>query len=235
MPYEIQLKQGRGTPLWRNGDKDQRLYIQAPKNVPNMDLSQLMMIIDGTLAPAHHLGMMTAKGFSIFIQPNVPYQVMNTTLLDIGVLFDEDPRNHEVIYDPYKYEFEDHSDYDPDEFKKANPVPDGYVDTLPKWYSVKYTYPTFNYIFVRPGVGISLQTHRMREEHWEILRGKPMIINDAKVHYDVEPGTKFLLPLGSMHAVINPSNTEWVLLKEEYAGEFDEKDIIRIFNPNNYH
>ncbi len=56
--------------------------------------------------------------------------------------------------------------YDPEEFKSQHPVPDGYIDILTKWYSIKFTYPEFNYIFIRPGVGISLQMHAMREEHW---------------------------------------------------------------------
>ena len=60
--------------------------------------------------------------------------------------------------------------------REEHPIPDGYIDTLPKWYSIKYTYPDFNYIFVCPGLGISIQVDSMREEYWEVLEGHPIIL-----------------------------------------------------------
>lgn len=228
------LKAGRGTPLWRNGSEEIRITL-SPQSPEKFDYSEILLIIDTLLSPAHHLGLTSREGLNLVVGPDQPFMVMNCSKRDLTVSLSQDPTGFPIVYDPYKFEHESHADFNPDEFKKVHPVPDGYVDTLPKWYSVKYTYPTFNYIFVRPGLGISLQSHKLREEHWEILEGKPLIISDSKVNYDVLPGTHFSMPLGSMHAVINPSLTDWVLLKESYLGEFDEKDIVRIFNPNHYY
>jgi len=35
----------------------------------------------------------------------------------------------------------------------------------------------------------------------------------------------------------NPNNNleQFVLIEEKWSGKFDEEDIIRAFNPNNYH
>jgi mannose-6-phosphate isomerase-like protein (cupin superfamily) len=231
----LNLKPGRGTPLWMNGKNAQEVLIQVPKTAPADIYRQIMMISDTLLTSVQNIGISSKKGFKVISPAESAYMVMNTSVVDLTLRFSEDPKTHHILYDPYKFEHEDHSDYDPNEFRKAHPVPDGYMDTLPKWYSVKYTYPKFNYIFVRPGLGISLQVHTLREERWEILQGHPIIIAGPKVHFDVNPGQKFSMSLGSMHTVINPSESEWVLLKEEYAGQFDEKDIVRVFNPNNYY
>jgi hypothetical protein len=39
------------------------------------------------------------------------------------------------------------------------------------------------------------------------------------------------------HSIINPNEDpkQLVIVEERWSGEFDEKDIIRAFNPNNYH
>ncbi|MHA1821748.1 MAG: hypothetical protein ACTSU2_10745 [Promethearchaeota archaeon] len=137
------------------------------------------------------------------------------------------------IYDPYLYENEKHVNIDPDKFREEYTVPDGYIDVLPKWYSIKFTYPDINYIFIRPKLGISIQKHNMREEHWEIGRGTPIIIVGTNVYYNTKVGEKFDIPVNSLHTVINPTD-EWVLIKERYSGKFDEEDIVRVFNPNHY-
>jgi mannose-6-phosphate isomerase-like protein (cupin superfamily) len=229
------VKAGRGTNLWRNGDEMQKLTISPTPDEKKCEYENIMVIVDTWLGPAPKNGLETPRGITVHIMPNAPYMVMNNSSSDIIISFTVNPAEHQIIYNPYEFEYEDHSDYDPDLFKLKHPVPDGYVDTLPKWYSVKFTYPKFNYIFVRPGLGISLQTHKMREEMWEILEGNPIIISGSKVYYDVSPGQKYTLPLGALHAVINPSQEKWVLLKEEYLGQFDEKDIVRVFNPNHYY
>ena len=89
---------------------------------------------------------------------------------------------------------------------------------------------------MRPEFGLSIQTHKYRNEFWEIIEGHPIIINGNKVYYFVENGTMFENPINVYHSVINPNSDvkEFVVLKEKWSGKFDEKDIERAFNPNHY-
>jgi len=85
-------------------------------------------------------------------------------------------------------------------------------------------------------MGISWQLHKKRNEFWEILGGNPIIINKNKIHYFVKEHKKFEIPIGTIHSVINPNKNkdEWVIIRENWNGDFDEMDIKRIFNPNQY-
>ncbi|MEJ2250651.1 MAG: hypothetical protein P8Y97_13490 [Candidatus Lokiarchaeota archaeon] len=86
-------------------------------------------------------------------------------------------------------------------------------------------------------MGISIQTHDQRSEDWEILGGKPIILSGTTVYYYIASGTKFENQIGDYHTIINPNTdcTEFITIKESWAGNFDEEDIHRIFNPNHYH
>lgn len=168
------------------------------------------------------------------INPNDCYMIINNSNKAIELEYNLDVSHHEIIYDPYKFENAEKKDFTPDYLKKVFKVPDNYIDILPKWYSFKFTYKDYNIIFVRPLLGISIQTHNHRNEFWEILAGKPIIINGNKVHYFVENNIQFEIPINSYHTVINPNIDEFVVLKEQWSGKFDEKDINRVFNPNNY-
>jgi len=76
------------------------------------------------------------------------------------VLFHQDPERNQVVYNPYLYKDEKHIDFTQNSSKKTILIfhPDGYINTLCKWYSIKYTYPKENYIFIRPKLGISIQS-----------------------------------------------------------------------------
>lgn len=170
------------------------------------------------------------------IKPNSYYMIINNgkTLLDVH--YSQDISNHKIIYDPYKYKSSKKINFKPELFRKRYNVPKGYIDTLPKWYSFKFTYPDYNLIFIRPEFGLSIQIHKYRNEYWEILDGKPIIINGNRVHYFVEPGITFQNPINTFHSIINPNKEEnkFVVIKEKWNGNFDEKDIERVFNPNYY-
>ena len=85
-------------------------------------------------------------------------------------------------------------------------------------------------------MGLSLQIHKKRSESWEILKGRPIIINGNQVYYYVEDGDIFENPKFSYHSIINPNRDQdkFVIIKERWSGSFDEDDIIRVFNPNGY-
>ncbi|WP_457558107.1 hypothetical protein [Candidatus Harpocratesius sp.] len=250
------LVPGRGTKLVKNNTNTSKLYI-IPQDQQAWDEIQLIyVILDDTIAPLNHMGIRSHEGYMIMIPPQSPFMVINLSQGIVSVKIrdnknsriDDDYNSEgigveislveeegfEVIYDPYLMENKPHKQLDPKHFISQDLVPSGYIDILIKWYSVKFTYPDYNLIFIRPGLGISLQTHQFREEHWKINRGKPIIITGSKVYYNTSPGDEFNIPFGVKHTIINPSQSNWVIIEETYKGTFDEEDIVRLFNPNNY-
>ncbi len=226
MNTEIKLLPGRGTELRKN--LNQSLTISVASPAPN----KIRILVGDTFYPYSEL---TSKSNKIEIKNQENYWIINLSESEGYVILESDADlKYKVLYDPYLLEHADKRDFDAKEMQKKFGVPDGFIDTLPKWYSIKFTYPNYNLIFVRPGVGISVQTHTKRNEHWEIVSGNPYIIVGNKIHYDVASNTKFDIPIGTEHTIINPNKDEWVSLKETYTGIFDEKDIERVYNPNNY-
>lgn len=172
----------------------------------------------------------------LIIKPYDHYFVINKEIKEIEIIYSHDISNHDVIYNPYKFINSEKFNYNPEYFKQRYDIPDGYIETLPKWYSFKFSYLDYNLIFIKPEMGLSIQKHQFRNEFWEILEGSPIIINNNKVYYYVEKGKKFEIPINTYHSVINPNKDrdEYIVLKERWNGKFDEEDIKRVFNPNQY-
>ncbi|TFG16884.1 MAG: hypothetical protein EU531_05050 [Promethearchaeota archaeon] len=215
----------RGSCLRKNDSK--KLAISISCQSPDM-----IMVINGPLLITKKV-----KKWTLSINPHEYYMVINIGEANIKLKYNHDVSGHEIIYDPYKYDHSEKINFNPDDFVKQFSIPAGYIDILSKWYSIKFTYPEYNIIFIKPEMGISIQVHTHRSEEWEILGGKPIIINNDRVYYFVENGTKFLNEKMQYHSVINPNKNprEFVALKERWSGSFDEDDIKRIYNPNNYH
>jgi mannose-6-phosphate isomerase-like protein (cupin superfamily) len=171
------------------------------------------------------------------VKPGNYYMVINNGDSSIEVQYNKDISRHKIIYNPYKYENSKKIALTPELFVERFSIPKNYIDTLPKWYSFKFTYPDYNLIYIRPEFGISIQIHRYRDEFWEILEGNPIIINGNKVNYFVKNGSKFTNQTNTYHSAINPNKEvdKFVVIKERWEGKFDENDIKRIFNPNQYH
>ncbi|MFX1389885.1 MAG: hypothetical protein ACFE9Z_07490 [Promethearchaeota archaeon] len=170
------------------------------------------------------------------IEPNSYYMIINNDDNVLNIQYSNNISQNRVIYNPYKYEFSERVNLEEKYFKTRYKIPNGYIDVLPKWYSFKFSYPNYNLIFLQSEFGLSIQIHKHREEYWEILKGKPIIINGDKVHYYVEKGEKFKNPVNVYHSVINPhkNRDHYVLIRESWKGKFNEFDIERVFNPNNY-
>ena len=171
------------------------------------------------------------------IKPENCYMVINNGENSIELKYNKDISQHKIIYDPYKYENSKRINLKPELFIERYSIPKNYIDTLPKWYSFKFTFPDYNLIFIRPEFGISIQIHKYRDEFWEILEGNPIIITGNEVHYFVENGIKFTNQINTYHSAINPNkdSDKFVVIKERWEGNFDENDIKRIFNPNQYY
>lgn len=216
------LPRNRGTKLRKNGEHP--------------------LTIDISKKDFNHIFLINEKDFltknvskeDLVIEPYHHYMVINKGTQLLTLQYSQDISAHQVVWDPYKYEKSEKEPFHEELFLEEYDIPEDYVDTLPKWYSFKFTYPEYNLIFIRPELGISFQVHEERSEHWEILKGQPIILNGHSVHYHVADGTSFEISPQQYHTVINPHSDEFVLLKEEWGGHFDEEDITRVFNPNHY-
>ncbi len=221
---KIYLPSKRGTCLRKNGSRELIISI-------NQKVLKDIFLINGT-------SFITEKILpsDLIIKAKNHYMIINNRKEAIEIRYSQDASKHEIIYDPYKYEHSKKINLKPEILKKIYNIPEGYIDTLPKWYSFKFTYPEYNLIFIRPELGISIQTHEYRNEFWEILNGYPIVMNGNFVHYFVNKGTKFQNQINRYHSVINPNHApnDFIILKESWTGRFDEKDIKRVFNPNHY-
>jgi len=170
------------------------------------------------------------------VAPNTHYMLINNATQKITINYNKDISDHPVVYDPYKYEHHEKQKIDPEQFEKIHDVPEGYIDILPKWYSIKFTYPEYNLIYIKPEMGISFQIHEERSEYWKILGGKPIVVNGHSVYYYVKLSKEFENSVGTYHSIINPNQKEgdFIVLREQWSGNFDEQDIKRVFNPNHY-
>ncbi|MCP4761778.1 MAG: hypothetical protein GY870_08350 [archaeon] len=238
MEYFVTLSSGRGTKLYQNSIKNQKIFLNYDNNDEKCDLSKILVIIGKKIGFLNKY-INSNKKIQLNVEKNQEYMIINLNDNDLICNFLENPSNHITLYNPYLYEKEEHATLDPEVFKKNftnKLIPDDYIDTLAKWYSIKYTYNNYNLIFLKPGVGISFQTHELREEFWEVIYGSPIIISGDEVIYNTQKGDKTNHKSGSkgLHSLINPGREQWIAIKETYNGTFDEEDIIRMFNPNQY-
>ncbi|MFX1278349.1 MAG: hypothetical protein ACFFA3_02965 [Promethearchaeota archaeon] len=224
MIFKEKILSGRSTYLRKNNSEKLILTINS-KSLDNI------FLINGNSFKTEEI-----KDSDLKIKSYDYYMIFNNGKESIDISYYLDISNHEIVYDPYVYENSEKILYTEDQFIKNYDIPKGYIDILSKWYSFKFTYPDYNLIFVRPEFGLSIQIHKNRNEFWEILEGNPIIINGNKVYYYVESGSKFQNKINMFHTVINPNKEagKFVLIKERWNGEFDENDIIRVFNPNQY-
>jgi mannose-6-phosphate isomerase-like protein (cupin superfamily) len=222
--YEEIIRSERGSNLRKNGSKLLKISFDIE------DLNDIF-IINHTKFITKNLTLS-----DLTIKPHKFYMIINKKTKEIRVQYNNDISTHEVIYNPYKYENSKKENINPELFAQTQNVPDGYIDILTKWYSIKFAYPDHNLIFIKPEMGISIQVHSQRSEKWEILGGKPIIINGNNVWYYVENVYKFVNRINTFHSAINPNKDPeaFVTIYEEWSGEFDEEDILRVYNPNNY-
>ena len=82
-------------------------------------------------------------------------------------------------------------------------------------------------IYVMPGQALSLQSHKRREEYWQIVKGTGTIQIGESVHA-VYPGASFFIPKGCKHRMTNTSTDETLIFTEVQLGDyFGEDDIQR--------
>lgn len=99
---------------------------------------------------------------------------------------------------------------------------------------------TVKILTVRAGEKLSIQYHNNREEYWKIIGGRgsikciPLGTLDS-VHlwwYQVNVGDEIYIPKKFIHSAEADKYTELKILEVSY-GNFDEKDIVRLYDRYN--
>ncbi len=88
------------------------------------------------------------------------------------------------------------------------------------------SYTQSKIITVFPNEQLSFQEHRLREEHWVIIKGNGEVTLD-NFTFDVNPGKYIYIPIGCKHQIINNSNENIVFSEVQLGSYFGESDIIR--------
>ena len=80
---------------------------------------------------------------------------------------------------------------------------------------------------VQPGKRLSLQRHRMRAEHWQIVRGEANVtVGTEQVR--LAPGGYIDIPLGALHRVESVGTEDLVVIEVQMGTYVGEDDIERI-------
>ena len=80
---------------------------------------------------------------------------------------------------------------------------------------------------VRPGSRLSLQRHRRRAEHWQVVRGEAAVTRDKEI-VRLLPGGSIDIPLGALHRVESIGKENLVVV-EVQMGEYTGEDDIERF------
>jgi mannose-6-phosphate isomerase-like protein (cupin superfamily) len=81
------------------------------------------------------------------------------------------------------------------------------------------------------GQSLSLQVHRLREEHWFALSPGLVVTHGPMIgelrQTALAPETTFVVPAGWLHSIANPTDRSIGVI-ETMFGEYDEDDIVRL-------
>lgn len=82
-------------------------------------------------------------------------------------------------------------------------------------------------VSVNPGKRLSLQKHKLREEHWFIHKGKALVfLNDKEI--EMGKGESIDIPRNSLHRITNCGNGVLEFVEIQTGDYFGEDDIERI-------
>jgi mannose-6-phosphate isomerase len=82
-------------------------------------------------------------------------------------------------------------------------------------------------IVVAPGKRLSYQRHRLRAEHWYVVRGLATVTLDGR-ESSLGPGEAVDIPIGAAHRVANCGGEELVFIEVQRGSYFGEDDIERL-------
>lgn len=81
-------------------------------------------------------------------------------------------------------------------------------------------------LIVNPGQRLSLQSHKLRDEHWVIVRGTARVTLDDETK-DVGYGEHVYVKRGTRHRIANAANEPVELVEVQVGEAFPEEDIER--------
>lgn len=81
-------------------------------------------------------------------------------------------------------------------------------------------------IEVKPGLRLSLQSHRRRQEQWTVVRGEALVTLGADLH-SLGPGESIRIPREMPHRVANPGRELLVFIEVQTGDYLGEDDITR--------
>lgn len=82
-------------------------------------------------------------------------------------------------------------------------------------------------IVVYPGKRLSLQRHRLRAEHWYIVRGEATVSLDGQSLH-LKAGRSVDIPRGALHRIMNPGDENMAFIEIQTGAYFGEDDIERL-------
>ncbi len=82
-------------------------------------------------------------------------------------------------------------------------------------------------IIVKPGQKLSLQRHRMRDEHWIVVAGAAHATLNGEPRMLAQNESAFI-KAGSIHRLENHGTEDLVLIEVQYGEWLDEADIERL-------
>lgn len=80
---------------------------------------------------------------------------------------------------------------------------------------------------VQPGKRLSLQRHRRRSEHWQVVRGEAMVTVGADL-VRLAPGGYIDIPLETLHRVESIGKEDLVVIEVQMGEYVGEDDIERV-------
>ena len=79
---------------------------------------------------------------------------------------------------------------------------------------------------VKPGSRLSLQRHRHRAEHWQVVRGEAVVTRGKEI-VRLLPGGSIDIPLGALHRIENVGKETLVVIEVQMGEYLGEDDIER--------
>ena len=83
---------------------------------------------------------------------------------------------------------------------------------------------------MKPKKRLSLQYHKLRSEHWLIVKGTATIYLDGKI-LKLSIGMSIDIPKKSKHYIHNETNEYLIIIETQLGTYFGEDDIIRLDDP----
>lgn len=95
-------------------------------------------------------------------------------------------------------------------------------------YTVLHTEETCQVkkLVINPGMRISLQGHKFREEHWFIVSGSGLAELDGD-EIEVGPGNALDIPIGWKHRITCTSLKSLTLIEVQTGSSFEESGVVR--------